>query len=81
MLLVWWATKVTGVGEFVLAEMTQTFDHGDSTYFLPLMGQVEQRLMVGLALARPMPLLMPGMFTITFTIQNMTVLPLCLCVK
>lgn len=38
------ATKVPKVGEFVLAEMTQTFDHGDATYFLPLMGQVEQRL-------------------------------------
>ena len=38
------ATKVPGIGEFVLAEMTQTFDHGDSTYFLPLMAQVEQRL-------------------------------------
>lgn len=38
------ATKVPNVGEFVLAEMTQTFDHGDSTYFLPLMAEVEQRL-------------------------------------
>jgi hypothetical protein len=38
------ATKVPHVGEFVLAELTQTFDHGDSTYFLPLMAQVEQRL-------------------------------------
>ena len=38
------ATKVAGVGEFVLAEMTQTFDHSDVTYFLPLMAQVEQRL-------------------------------------
>jgi hypothetical protein len=38
------ATKVPGMGEFVLAEMTQTFDFGDSTYFLPLMAQVEQRL-------------------------------------
>jgi hypothetical protein len=38
------ATKVAGIGEFVLAEMTQTFDHGDSTYFLPLMAQVEERL-------------------------------------
>ncbi len=38
------ATKVPGIGEFVLAELTQTFDHGDSTYFLPLMAQVEQRL-------------------------------------
>lgn len=38
------ATKVPDVGEFVLAEFTQTFDCGDSTYFLPLMAQVEQRL-------------------------------------
>jgi hypothetical protein len=38
------ATKVPGVGEFVLAELTQTFDFGDSTYFLPLMASVEQRL-------------------------------------
>ena len=38
------ATKVPDVGEFVLAELTQTFDHGDTTYFLPLMNQVEQRL-------------------------------------
>lgn len=38
------ATKVPAAGEFVLAELTQTFDCGDSTYFLPLMAQVEQRL-------------------------------------
>lgn len=38
------ATKVPGVGEFVLAELTQTFDHGDATYFFPLMEQVERRL-------------------------------------
>jgi hypothetical protein len=38
------ATKVPGIGEFVLAELTQTFDYGDATYFLPLMAQVEQRL-------------------------------------
>jgi hypothetical protein len=38
------ATKAPGVGEFALAELTQTFDHGDLTYFLPLMAQVEQRL-------------------------------------
>lgn len=37
-------TKVEGVGEFVLAEMTQTFDRGDTTYFFPLMQQVEERL-------------------------------------
>ncbi len=38
------ATKLSGFGEFVLAEMTQTFDFGDVTYFLPLMAQVENRL-------------------------------------
>ncbi len=38
------ATKEPDCGEFVLAELTQTFDFGDSTYFLPLMAQVEQRL-------------------------------------
>ncbi|MCO5184958.1 MAG: hypothetical protein M9965_13580 [Anaerolineae bacterium] len=38
------ATKVPRVGEFVLAELTQTFDNGDLSYFLPLMAQVEQRL-------------------------------------
>ncbi len=38
------ATKVPGIGEFVLAELTQTFDYGDATYFLPLMAQIEQRL-------------------------------------
>lgn len=38
------ATKVSGIGEFVLAELTQTFDFGDVTYFLPLMAQIEQRL-------------------------------------
>jgi hypothetical protein len=38
------ATKVEDWGEFVLAELTQTFDKGDATYFLPLMEQVEQRL-------------------------------------
>ena len=37
-------TKVPKVGEFVLAELTRTFDHGDATYFLPLMEQVESRL-------------------------------------
>ena len=30
-------TKVPDWGEFVLAELTQTFDHGDATYFFPLM--------------------------------------------
>lgn len=38
------ATKVPGWGEFVLAELTQTFDRADPTYFLPLMAQVERRL-------------------------------------
>jgi hypothetical protein len=38
------ATKVVGVGEFVLAELTQTFDEADISYFLPLMAQVELRL-------------------------------------
>ncbi len=37
-------TKVEGVGEFVLAEITQTFDKGDITYFFPLMQQTEERL-------------------------------------
>ena len=37
-------TKIPGWGEFVLAEMTQPFDHSDATYFFPLMDQVEQRL-------------------------------------
>lgn len=37
-------TKVPDWGEFVLAEFTQTFDHGDATYFFPLMQQVERRL-------------------------------------
>jgi hypothetical protein len=38
------AAKIAGYGEFVLAEMTQSFDHGDVTYFFPLMQQTEQRL-------------------------------------
>lgn len=38
------ATKVPGWGEFVLAEMTQTFDLGDINTFFPLMKMVEQRL-------------------------------------
>lgn len=38
------ATKVLGIGEFVLAEVTQTFDQSDATYFFPLMEQVERRL-------------------------------------
>jgi hypothetical protein len=38
------AVKVPGWGEFVLAELTQTFDRGDVTYFFPLMAAAEQRL-------------------------------------
>ena len=38
------ATKVAGWGEFVFAEYTQTFDCGETTYFFPLMQQVEVRL-------------------------------------
>jgi hypothetical protein len=38
------ATKVPGYGEFVLAELTQTFDKGDATYFFSLMADVETRL-------------------------------------
>lgn len=38
------ATKVPGYGEFVLAEMTASFDHSDASYFHPLMAQVEKRL-------------------------------------
>jgi hypothetical protein len=37
-------TKVPAWGEFVLAELTQTFDKGDATYFFPLMTQTERRL-------------------------------------
>lgn len=37
-------TKVPQVGEFVLAELTQTFDHSDVSYFFPLIAQVESRL-------------------------------------
>lgn len=37
-------TKVPEWGEFVLAELTQTFDKGDATYFFPLMMQTERRL-------------------------------------
>lgn len=36
--------KLPDLGEFVLAEMTQPFDKGDTTYFFPLMAQTEQRL-------------------------------------
>ncbi len=37
-------TKVPGWGEYVLAELTQTFDRGDTTYFFPLMTVTEERL-------------------------------------
>lgn len=36
--------KVPGWGEFVLAEFTQPFNAGETTYFLPLMQAVERRL-------------------------------------
>jgi hypothetical protein len=38
------ATKHGDWGEFVLAEMTQTFDHSDASYFFPLMAQTETNL-------------------------------------
>jgi hypothetical protein len=38
------ATKVPGWAEFVLAEMTDTFDHSDIHYFFPLMTIAEERL-------------------------------------
>ncbi len=38
------AVKIPGWGEFVLAELTQTFDRGDTICFFPLMQQVERRL-------------------------------------
>ena len=37
-------TKVAGWGEFVLAELTQSFDRSDISYFYPLMETVEARL-------------------------------------
>ena len=37
-------TKVPDWGEFVLAELTQTFDHGDATYLFPLLAATERRL-------------------------------------
>jgi len=36
--------KVQNKGEFVLAEMTQSFDHSDLSYFFPLMAKTEQIL-------------------------------------
>ena len=38
------ATQVPEWGEFVLAELTQTFDQADVSYFFPLMAAVERRL-------------------------------------
>lgn len=38
------ATKIDGWGEFVLAELTQTFDHDDRAYFHPLMALTEENL-------------------------------------
>jgi hypothetical protein len=38
------ATKVPGYGEFVLAELTQTFDRPDISYFFPLLAETERRL-------------------------------------
>jgi hypothetical protein len=38
------AVKTPACGEFVLAELTQTFDRGDVICFFPLMAQVERRL-------------------------------------
>lgn len=38
------ATKMPDWGEFVLAELTLTFDQPDVAYFYPLMAQVERRL-------------------------------------
>ncbi len=38
------ATKVPDWGEFVLAELTQPFDHSDDSYFFPLMRATERRL-------------------------------------
>jgi len=36
--------KVPNLGELVIAEMTQTFDHADLSYFFPLMAKAEQIL-------------------------------------
>lgn len=38
------ATKIPAWGEFVLAELTRTFDHDDLTYFFTLLAHVERRL-------------------------------------
>jgi hypothetical protein len=37
-------TKIPGYGEVALAEVTQTFDKGDTTFFFPLMRATEARL-------------------------------------
>ncbi len=60
-------SKVQDKGGFVLAVMTQTFDHADVSYFLPLMTKTEQILGFKKRLALLTPLLTPGMFTITST--------------
>lgn len=38
------ATKITNYGEVAVAELTQTFDHGDQSYFSPLMTRTEGNL-------------------------------------
>jgi hypothetical protein len=38
------ATKVPGWAEVVLAELTQPFNKGDTTYFFPLLDETERRL-------------------------------------
>jgi hypothetical protein len=38
------ATKVPGWGEFLLAELTQSFDRSDVSYFFPLMAHTRRRL-------------------------------------
>lgn len=38
------ATSVDGIGDIVLAELTQTFNHADESYFLPLMARTEANL-------------------------------------
>lgn len=37
-------TKIAGQAEVVLAELTQSFDHPDVSYFYPLMAETERRL-------------------------------------
>ena len=37
-------TKVDGWGEFVITDLTQTFDHSDVSYFFPLMAAAERQL-------------------------------------